>query len=58
MGTGFCLIVEGTKEVDAIAEVCKTYNLSSQVIGKIEEFQGKEVFLPQKQLTGKGSRFT
>ena len=32
MGTGFCLIVEGAKEVDAIAEVCKTYNLSSQVI--------------------------
>ena len=58
MGTGFCLIVEGAKQVDAIAEVCKTYNLSSQVIGQIEEFQGKEVFLPQKQLTGKGSRFT
>ena len=58
MGTGFCLIVEGAKQVDAIAEVCKTYNLSSQVIGQIEEFNGKEVFLPQKQLTGKGSQFT
>jgi len=58
MGTGFCLVVESTNEVEAITKICKTHNLPCQVIGQVESCQGKEVFLPQKQLTGKGSRFT
>ena len=58
MGTGFCLIVEGTHEVEAITEICKNHDLPCQVIGQVEGHQGKEVALPQKQLTGKGSRFT
>ncbi|MBT5549344.1 MAG: phosphoribosylformylglycinamidine cyclo-ligase [Nitrospina sp.] len=58
MGTGFCLIVEGTKEVEAITEICKEYDLPCQVIGQVEACQGKEVSLPTKQLIGKGSRFT
>ena len=57
MGTGFCLIVEGTKEVEALTEICKEYDLPCQVIGQVEACQGKEVTLPQKQLIGKGSRF-
>ena len=57
MGTGFCLIVEGSKEVEAIGEICKEHDLSCQVIGQVEGCQGKEVSLPQKQLTGKGSSF-
>ena len=58
MGTGFCLVVESANEVEAITKICKTYNLPCQVIGQVEGCQGTEVFLPQKQLTGKGSRFT
>jgi phosphoribosylformylglycinamidine cyclo-ligase len=57
MGTGFCLIVEGTHEVEAITAICKKHDLPCQVIGHVEACQGKEVSLPQKQLTGKGSRF-
>ena len=57
MGTGFCLIVEGTHEVEAITEICKEHDLPCQVIGQVEGHQGKEVTLPQKQLTGKGSSF-
>jgi len=57
MGTGFCLIVEGTQEVEAISKICKEHDLPCQVIGHVEACQGKEVFLPQKQLIGKGSRF-
>ena len=57
MGTGFCLIVEGTKEVEAISEICKSHDLPCQLIGQVEACQGKEVSLPQKQLTGKGSSF-
>ena len=58
MGTGFCLVVESANEVEAITKICKTYNLPCQVIGQVEGCQGTEVFLPLKQLTGKGSRFT
>lgn len=58
MGTGFCLIVDGTKEVEAVTDICKKNDLPCQVIGQVEGCQGKEVSLPQKQLTGKGSRFT
>ena len=57
MGTGFCLIVEGTHEVEAITEICKNHDLPCQVIGQVEGHQGKEVALPQKRLTGKGSSF-
>ncbi len=57
MGTGFCLIVECTHEVEAITEICKNHDLPCQVIGQVEGHQGKEVTLPQKQLTGKGSSF-
>ena len=57
MGTGFCLIVESTKEVEAITKICRKYDLPCKVIGQVEGCQGKEVSLPQKQLTGKGSRF-
>jgi len=57
LGTKFCLVVEGTHEVEAVTEICKTNDLSCQVIGQVEGCQGKEVSLPQKQLIGKGSRF-
>jgi phosphoribosylformylglycinamidine cyclo-ligase len=57
MGTGFCLVVEGTNEVEAVTEICKKNDLSCQVIGQVEGCQGKEVSLPEKQLIGKGSRF-
>ncbi len=57
MGTGFCILVEGTKEVEAIAEICKKHDLPCQVIGQVEPCQGKEVTVPQKQLIGKGSSF-
>ncbi|MZH41964.1 MAG: phosphoribosylformylglycinamidine cyclo-ligase, partial [Nitrospinae bacterium] len=58
MGTGFCLIVEGTKEVEEIEEICRDHDLPCQVIGRIETCDGKEVSLPTKQLTGRGSKFT
>ena len=58
MGTGFCLVVEGANEVEAVTEICKNNDLSCQLIGQVEGCQGKEVSLPQKQLTGKGSRFS
>ena len=57
MGTGFCLIVEGTHEVETITEICKNHDLPCQVIGQVEGHQCKEVALPQIQLTGKGSSF-
>ena len=57
MGTGFCLIVESTQEVEAITKICKNYDLPCKVIGHVEGCQSKEVSLPQKQLTGRGSRF-
>ena len=57
MGTGFCLIIEGIKEVEAITEICKEHDLPCQVIGRIEASQEKEVSLPTKQLIGKGNKF-
>ena len=58
MGTGFCLIVEGEQEVDAINKICKKHDLPCKVIGHVEESHNKEVSLPNKQLVGKGSRFS
>ena len=54
---GWKKVVEGIKEVEAISEICKTYDLPCQVIGQIEASQDKEVCLPTKQLIGKGSKF-
>ena len=58
MGTGFCLIVEGTREVESISEICKKHNLPCQVIGHIEASQGKQVSIATKQIIGTGSNFT
>ncbi|MFQ5451625.1 MAG: phosphoribosylformylglycinamidine cyclo-ligase [Nitrospinaceae bacterium] len=57
MGTGFCLIVEGTHEVEAVSEICGEYQVESHVIGQVEACHGKEVFIPEKKLTGKGQKF-
>ncbi|MBM15304.1 MAG: phosphoribosylformylglycinamidine cyclo-ligase [Nitrospina sp.] len=58
MGTGFCLIVEGEQEVESITKICNKHNLPCKVIGHVEESHSKEVSLPNKQLVGKGSRFS
>jgi len=58
MGTGFCLIVEGTKEVEAVSAICKKHGVPSQVIGSVEAAHGKEVVIPQRNLVGRGQKFT
>jgi phosphoribosylformylglycinamidine cyclo-ligase len=50
MGTGFCLVVEDTKAVAAVSAICKKHGVPCQVIGQVEPFQGKEVYIPQKRL--------
>jgi phosphoribosylformylglycinamidine cyclo-ligase len=57
MGTGFCVIVEGAREVEDVNKICKTHNVVSHVIGKVEACNGKEVTLPSKNLVGKGQKF-
>ena len=57
MGTGFCVIVEGASEVEDVNKICKTHNVVSHVIGKVEACQGKEVTLPSKNLVGLGQKF-
>ena len=59
MGTGFCVIVEGTKEVeDVVNRICQAHNVVSHVIGQVEACHGKEVTIPSKNLVGKGQKFT
>lgn len=56
MGVGLCLVVEGTREADAVAEICGKHNVPCQVIGHVEPCQGKEVLIPEKNLTLKGQK--
>ena len=57
MGTGFCVIVEGTKEVEEVTAICKDHDVPCQVIGQVEACHGKEVTIPSKNLVGKGQKF-
>jgi len=58
MGTGFCLVVEGTREVEAVNAICLKHGVPSQVIGSVEAAQGKEVVIPGRNLVGRGQKFT
>ena len=57
MGTGFCVIVEGTQQVEDVVRICQTHNMVSHVIGQVEACHGKEVTIPAKNLIGKGQKF-
>ncbi|MEE9259016.1 MAG: phosphoribosylformylglycinamidine cyclo-ligase [Nitrospinaceae bacterium] len=57
MGTGFCIVVEGTKEVESVTNICKKYELPCQVIGCVEPAQGKQVTIPEKKLLGRKQKF-
>ncbi len=57
MGTGFCVIVEGTQEVEDVVRICQAHDLVSPVIGQVEACHGKEVTIPSKNLVGKGQKF-
>jgi len=57
MGTGFCVIVEGTKEVEDVIRICRGHEVVSHVIGQVEACHGKEVTIPAKNLVGKGQKF-
>ncbi len=58
MGTGFCVIVESTREEEAVTDICKDHDLPCHVIGTVEPCQGKEVTLPGKHLRSRGQKFT
>jgi phosphoribosylformylglycinamidine cyclo-ligase len=57
MGIGFCIIVEGTQEVEAVTEICKKHQIPCHVIGSVEAAHGKEVSIPEKKLLGRGQKF-
>ncbi len=57
MGTGFCVIVEGTKEVEEVTAICKEHEVPCHVVGQVEPCHGKEVTIPAKNLLGKGQKF-
>ena len=57
MGIGFCVVVEGTKEVEAVTDICKKHEIPSQVIGCVEPAHGKEVTIPSRNLIGKKQSF-
>ncbi|MCH8156330.1 MAG: phosphoribosylformylglycinamidine cyclo-ligase [Nitrospinae bacterium] len=58
MGTGFCIVVEGTKEVGAVAAICKKHDIQTHMIGCVEPCHGKEVTLPELNLVGRGQKIT
>jgi len=58
MGTGFCLVVEGTAEVEAVSAIARKHEVPCQVIGSVEAAHGKEVVIPEKNLVGRGQRFS
>lgn len=57
MGTGFCVVVESSREVDAVRAICKKHGVFSQVIGHVEACQGKEVLIPEKKLVAREQTF-
>jgi phosphoribosylformylglycinamidine cyclo-ligase len=56
MGVGLCLAVEGTREAEAVAAICGRHDVPCRVIGYVEPCQGKEVLIPEKNLTLKGQK--
>ena len=58
MGIGFCVIVEGTREVQAVSEICKEHDVATHMIGCIEPCHGKEVTIPECNLIGKGQKIS
>ena len=58
MGTGFVVIVDGVSEFSKISRICKKYNIDTQVIGRTESCQGKEVTIPELNLIGRGQKIT
>ena len=56
MGTGFIVVVNGKEEVKKISEICKKYDIASQIIGCVELCKGKEVTLPEFKLLGRGQK--
>ena len=57
MGVGFCVVVEGTHEVEQVTEVLKKYDIACQVIGYVDAHHGKDVTLPEKNLVSKAGKF-
>lgn len=57
MGVGFCLVVDGVKEVKAVTAICKKYDIACQVIGCVEPGEGKEVTIPAKNLRARKQKF-
>ena len=58
MGIGFCVIVEGTREVQAVSKICKEHGINTHMIGCIEPCHGKEVTIPECSLIGKGQKIS
>jgi phosphoribosylformylglycinamidine cyclo-ligase len=57
MGIGFCVVVEGTNEVEQVTEVLKKYDIACHVIGHVEAHHGKDVTLPEKNLISQNGKF-
>lgn len=56
MGIGFCVIVS-EEDVDGVLEIAKKHGIQSRVIGHTTEDPEQNVYIPQMNLVGKGSRF-
>ncbi len=57
MGVGFCLIVESTKDAEAVTAVAREHEVDCRVIGQVEPCHGKEVTLPSLDLICRGQKF-
>ncbi|PIQ97873.1 MAG: phosphoribosylformylglycinamidine cyclo-ligase [Nitrospinae bacterium CG11_big_fil_rev_8_21_14_0_20_56_8] len=57
MGVGFCLVVEGTREVEAVTAICARHGVPCSVIGQVEAAHGKEVSIPELKLVCQGQSF-
>ena len=50
MGIGFCIIVDHANDADLVQQISKKYGISCHRIGYVEEFSGKETFIPELNL--------
>ncbi len=57
MGTGFCLLVEGTREAEDAAAIAREHEVDCRVIGQVEACHGKEVTVPALDLVCRGQKF-
>jgi phosphoribosylformylglycinamidine cyclo-ligase len=57
MGIGFCIIVS-EQDAHKVIEIARKYGIQSFILGHTVEDPEKKVFIKQRNLVGKGSRFS